>query len=148
MTLQDLEVKPEYRRGDIYYIKRNDPPTETGSEKYAGRPAIIVSNDKANANAKVLEVVYLTTQEKAPIPVHVEINSSSLRSTALCETVYSFDISRFGDYVGHCTPSEMAAIDSALKISLGLNEKPKTVTIYRRIINMLLDELEAVENAN
>lgn len=136
-SFADIPTLTEYKRGEIYYINRVG--TEVGSEQYAGRPAIIVSNDAANRNSNVLEVVYLTTQEKKPLPTHVIINSAQSTSTALCEAVYSVDVSRIGDKCGICTPTEIEAINNALMISLGLI--PKINKTYRKIIDFLLDEL-------
>ena len=43
--------------------------------KEGGRPAVIVSNDVCNEHSRVVEVVFLTTKEKPPLPTHVKINS-------------------------------------------------------------------------
>ena len=112
------------KRGDIYFITRGYD--EEGSEQRAGRPAIIVSNDKCNANSSVLEVVYLTTQPKSDLPTHVDIRSAPKSSVALCEQINSIFRDRFADYIGTCTDYEMALVDAALAISLGLNfDAPK-----------------------
>lgn len=107
------------KRGEIYFITRGY--TEEGSEQRAGRPAIIVSNDKCNENSDVLEVVYLTTQPKNDLPTHVDIRSTERNSIALCEQINSIYRDRFGDYLGTCTEYEMALVDAALAISLSLN---------------------------
>ena len=117
------------KRGEIYFIERGYE--EQGSEQKAGRPAIIVSNDKCNANSSVLEVVYLTTQPKSDLPTHVDIRSAPKNSIALCEQINSVYLERIGDYIGECSEYEMALVDAALAISLGLNfdspKKEKTV---------------------
>ena len=48
------------KRGDIFYIARGG--AATGSEQYADRPAIVVSNNECNKHSSVIEVVYITTQ--------------------------------------------------------------------------------------
>lgn len=112
------------RRGEIYYITRGYD--EEGSEQRAGRPAVIVSNDKCNENSTVLEVVYLTTQAKTDLPTHVDIRSTPRSSIALCEQINSIYKDKFGDYIGTCTDYEMMMIDAALAISLNLTfESPK-----------------------
>ena len=111
------------KRGDIYFIERG---YSVGSEQRAGRPAIIVSNDKCNDNSDVVEVVYLTTQPKSDLPTHVDIRSAPKESIALCEQINSVFVDRVGDYIGTCTDYEMMLIDAALAISLGLNfDAPK-----------------------
>lgn len=119
------------KRGDIYFITRGY--TEEGSEQRAGRPAIIVSNDKCNENSDVLEVVYLTTQPKNDLPTHVDIRSAPKSSIALCEQINSIYRDRFGEYLATCTEYEMALIDAALAISLDLKfdapKKEKAVVV-------------------
>lgn len=118
------------KRGEIYYVERSSSVSASGSEMYAGRPAIIVSNEKNNANSSVFEVVYLTTQPKQDLPTHVSIRSAKRNSIALCEQVTSVSEERIGDYIGVCTDMEMQQIDIALAISLGIDinaEKPVEV---------------------
>ena len=117
------------KRGDIYYIHKDYAPY--GSEQQPGRPAIIVSNNKCNASSSVVEIVFLTTKQKKPLPTHVEIRANYI-STALCEQVHSVDIDRVGTYMCSCTKEEMDQVDKALKISLGLigeNEKGEEVAM-------------------
>ena len=85
------------KRGEIYYIESTY--RETGSEQRGGRPAVIVSNDKNNENSEVVEVVYMTTKPKNDLPTHVFIRT----------------------LIGKLTKSELAAVDSALAISLGID---------------------------
>jgi mRNA interferase MazF len=108
------------KRGEIYYIERYRSE-ETGSEQHAGRPAIIVSNDKNNEFSETVEVVYLTTQPKNDLPTHVEIRSTTRASVALCEQVTTVSVSRVGEYVGTCTSSEMRMLETAIAISLSLD---------------------------
>ena len=107
------------QRGDIHYII--DYKDSVGSEQYAGRPAIIVSNDKCNQHSPVVEIVFLTTKPKHDMPTHVTIRSTSKPSTALCEQITSVSVERLGDYAGTCSDQEMAEIDAALLISLALD---------------------------
>lgn len=109
------------KRGEIYYIEKSPSFAASGSEMYAGRPAVIVSNEANNVNSRVLEVVYLTTQPKTDLPTHVVIRSAKKNSIAICEQVTSVCVDRFGDYIGTCTDLEMQQIDIALAISLGID---------------------------
>ena len=108
-------------RGEIYYIQKT--PRKLLHEQEAGRPAIIVSNNKNNFYNYNVEVVFLTTQEKTPLPTHVTINSSIKKSTALCEQVHTIPKERIAEYCGTCTEAEMAEIDAALCVSLDINLK-------------------------
>ena len=107
-------------RGEIYYIENNLARLTTGSEQQGGRPGIIVSNEKCNEYAAVVEVVYLSSQPKKPLPTHVTV-LASVPSTALCEQIHSVDKSRLQEHIRDCTEEEMKAVDKALLISLGLD---------------------------
>lgn len=109
------------KRGEMYYISI---PMQNGGEKKC-RPGIIVSNDDLNERDGLLEVVYLTTHPSEDLPTHVSIRTCDKPSTAQCESVYSITKSRVGNYCGTCTAEEMAAIDAALLISLGIELEPK-----------------------
>lgn len=110
---KDVEIK----RGDIWYVSKDN---YTGCEQAAGRPAIIVSNEKNNACAETVEVVYLTTQPKKDLPTHVLIRSSERESTALCEQITTVSVDRLLGYKGHLTPAEMTNVEVAMLISLEL----------------------------
>lgn len=110
----------EYYRGDIFYINKG-MGLATGSEMESGRPGIIVSNDKANATSPVVEIVYLTTSKKVPLPTHVPVKCKA-KSTALCEGIYTVSKERLGDFIRSVSTSEMEKIDKALLISLGISQ--------------------------
>ncbi len=111
--------KIEILRGDIFFISQYD------NEQKPTRPAIVVSNNLANKYSTSVEVVFLTSQEKKPLPTHVEV-MCKLPSTALCENIFSIQKERIGDFIRCCTDKEMEKIDKALLISLGIEEKKET----------------------
>ena len=117
----------------------------TGSEQYADRPAIIVSNNECNKHSSVIEVVYMTTQPKADLPTHVTIRSTGRTSIALCEQVSSISTDRVNNYIGQVTDQEMKNIDIALMISLGLNGDTKTVSQYEDTIQKQLQEIDGLK---
>ena len=111
-------------RGEIYYITR---PEYAGAEIRAqGRPAVIVSRQYFARTSPVQQVVFLTTRDKPNLETHVEITSTGVRSTALCEQINSVSVDRFGDRCGVCAPDEMERIDKALAWGLAL-EPPLNV---------------------
>jgi len=132
------------KRGDIYYIESY---YTTGSEQRAGRPAIIVSNDKNNEHSSTVEIVYLTTQPKHDLPTHVTVRGTGRDSIALCEQVTSVAIERLGEYCGVCNNQEMAAIDTALMISLDLTmggTQEKVVEVIKEVPVEVIKEVPAV----
>lgn len=113
-----MNQSKEVKRGDIFYIA-NSKFYSTDPTNEAGRPGIIVSCDELNEHSPVVEVVYLTTKDKKPMPTHVGI-LCKIPSTALCETIYTVTKDRLGDFVRTCTDREMAAIDRGMICSLGI----------------------------
>lgn len=122
------------KRGDIFYIA-NSKFYSTDPSNEAGRPGIIVSNDTLNEHSPVVEVVYLTTKDKKPMPTHVGI-LCKIPSIALCETIYTVTKDRLGDFVRSCTDKEMAEINRGMLCSLGI-----TAPVVER-------EVETSENAD
>lgn len=113
----------EIKRGGVYYI---DNPTFTGHEMAKDRPAVVVSCDAMNCTSSVVSVVYMTGSKPADTPYRVRISAArSVRhgdSTALCDHIYTVDISRVGKYMGQCGQEEMDAIDNALLMTMGLGD--------------------------
>lgn len=108
------------KRGEIYYIKSNY--AETGNEIRGDRPAVIVSNDKCNEFSPVVEVVFLTTAPKKPLPTHVQIFSASRPSIVQCEQICSVAKERVENLQGKLSEEEMKAVNVALAISIGIDD--------------------------
>ncbi len=98
---------------------------QTGQELNKCRPVLVVSNDIGNSASPVITVVPISSKPKT-LPTHVEIgttyNTSSETSTVLAECIRSIDKSRLGDFVGFITQEEMKEVNTAMSISLGLEE--------------------------
>lgn len=136
------------KRGEIYYIESH---YTTGSEQRAGRPAVIVSNDRNNEHSATVEVVYLTTQPKHDLPTHVTVRGTGRDSIALCEQVSTVAIERVGEFCGECNKQEMVAIETALMISLDLSMSSETQEKVVEVIKevpMTVDTDRVVELQN
>ena len=135
----------KYYRGQIYYVYPRDYEY-TGSEQGGGRPAVIVSNDVWNKYSKVVEVVFLTTRGKKPLPTHVAINSAPYPSIALCEQIETVDKERIGNYINELTKTELNRIEKAILISLDIATNirgSKALEKWRRMMESL--EKESVQ---
>ena len=121
--MQDIRI----HRGDIFWVRQDY--AAVGSEARKNRPAIIVSNDKNNTYSETVEIVYLTTAEKKPMPTHVSIETMGKQSTALCEAIYTVDKERLENYYCTLTADEMKLVDQAVLVSLGLTVHPRCISI-------------------
>lgn len=73
----------------------------------------------------MVEIVYLTTKNKKPLPTHTEV-IANIPSTVLCKQIYSVSKEKLGDYVRSCTDAEMERINKCLAISIGLDGLTET----------------------
>jgi mRNA interferase MazF len=114
------------RRGEIVTVGLD--PTR-GAEASKTRPAVVVSNDAANATAArlgrgVITVVPVTsdTERIYPFQVLLPARETGLRqdSKAQAEQVRSVALERIGPQVGQLPAQLMAELDQALRIHLGL----------------------------
>lgn len=138
----------KYYRGQIYYIHHGEV---TGCEQEGGRPGIIISNDVGNEFSRVVEVVFLTTREKKPLPTHVEIESSRKPSVALCEQIETVDKGRIGNYVNEVTQAELKNIEKAILISLDIASNikgSKALEAWRKAMEERLTENDTAEGTD
>lgn len=135
-----------YTRGQIYYIEQPPHSLPTGSEMWANRYGLIVSNDVNNKHANTVEVVYLTTSpdkikriqnNSKSLPTHVMIKSANKDAVALCEQVHSVDKLRIGDYIDTVTPAELDLIDKALLISFGISNTKRPTHLFQKWENCI-----------
>jgi len=110
---------PKY--GDVFYIRLG---RHVGMEQAAGRPAIIVSNNFGNEHSEIVEVVYLTTRPKVPLPTHVSIAAQQgiKESIALCEQISTVSKVRLSDKLGHLNEETMNRVRSGMMVSLNIPE--------------------------
>lgn len=133
-------MENKFYRGEIYFIAESRDYKELGSAQGGGRPAVIVSNDIGNEAGPIVEIVYLTTRDKKPLPTHVKIMSAKLPSTALCENVTTVYKDKIGRYIGQCSVSEMKKIDEALAVSLGLGLNIKSNALVEKWRDAVVEE--------
>jgi mRNA interferase MazF len=114
------------RRGEIVTVSL-DPAR--GSEASKTRPAVVVSNDAANATATrlgrgVVTVVPVTsdTARIYPFQVLLPAHQAGLPhdSKAQAEQVRSVAVERIGERVGQLPAALIAELDQALRVHLSL----------------------------
>lgn len=137
---------PPITRGEIYYI--TSIHDTVGSEQRAGRPALIVSNNKGNQFSPIVEICYLTMKEKPPLPTHITIESGPCGgSIILCEQITTVSIERVGDFMCKLSDSTMDKVDRALMISLDLNPEMVTTDV-KSVPSEDYEKFSAIEKEN
>jgi mRNA interferase MazF len=113
------------RRGEIWQV---DLDPVRGSEANKQRPAVIVSNDRANATADrlgrgVVTVVPITGNTDKIYPFQVLLPAARglvTESKAQAEQIRSIAAQRLLRRVGYISPAELAELDAALRLHLDL----------------------------
>ncbi len=114
------------RRGEIWQV---EPDPARGSEANKTRPAVIVSNDRANATAAglgrgVVTVVPVTSKIDRIYPFQVLLTAPAsglnMDSKAQAEQIRSVATQRLLRRVGRISPRELANLDNALRLHLAL----------------------------
>lgn len=114
------------QRGEIRLV---DLEPVRGSEANKRRPAVIVSNDRANATAGrlgrgVITVVPVTSQVERVYPfqtlMSAEVTGLRTDSKAQAEQIRSIALERVGPVLGRVPLALMAELDNALRLHLQL----------------------------
>ena len=113
-------------RGEVRLVDLD--PTR-GSEASRRRPAVIVSNDRANAAAArldrgVVTVVPVTSNTERVFPFQTLLPAAEtglkVDSKAQAEQIRSVAVERIGPVLGTVPARIMATLDDALRLHLGL----------------------------
>ncbi len=106
------------RRGDVYWVSL-DPVI--GTEIRKTRPAVVVSNDSCNRFGTRVVVLPITSNVSSLFPGEAVIKVKGKQGRALGDQIRSVDKRRLKARAGSLTPAEMALIEEALAITLGLS---------------------------
>lgn len=105
------------RRGDVYWVAL-DP--SLGSEIKKTRPAVIVSNNSCNAFGARVVVLPLTSQVDSLYPGEALITVDGKPARALGDQIRSLDKSRLRARIETLSQDELATVEDAIRVTLGL----------------------------
>lgn len=105
------------KRGDIWWVCF-DP--SVGTEIQKTRPAVIVSNDYANAALDRLVVVPLTSNTSRVYPGECIVNTGLKPGKVMSDQICAVDKSRVKGYMGSLSPEDMQKVNDALRLHLNL----------------------------
>jgi mRNA interferase MazF len=112
------EMSRAPRRGEIYWVALN--PT-VGTEIKKTRPAVVVSNDSCNTHGSRVVVLPVTSNVDSLYPGEALIQIKGQPGRALGDQIRSLDKIRLQSRIGSLTAEEMAAVDEALLVTLGID---------------------------
>lgn len=105
------------KRGEIWWV--NFDPS-VGGEIRKKRPAIIVSNDAANRHLNTVQVVPLTSNISKLYPSEAYVQVKGRKSKAMADQLTTASKQRFLNKDGDLKPSEMKAVERAIRTQLEL----------------------------
>ena len=104
-------------RGEVWWI--NFEPA-VGGEIRKKRPAIIVSNNAANRNLNRVQVVPITSNVSRIYPSEALVKLQGRQGKAMADQLTTVSKQRMMNKAGELTLEEMAAVELAIKLQLGL----------------------------
>jgi mRNA interferase MazF len=105
-------------RGEVYWV--NFDPS-LGGEIQKTRPAIVVSNDAANAVLNRLQVVPITSKTERLYPCEAFVDLNGEKRKAMADQLTTISKQRLGKKLGIIKPDDMARVDAAVILQLALN---------------------------
>lgn len=104
----------QIKRGEIYWV---DLGNRNGSIQGGKRPVVVISNPLNNKFSPTINVLPITSQSKAIIPVHVSIGQEcglATKSIVLTEQMSTINKTQLLKKVGECTKGIMREIAIAI----------------------------------
>jgi len=107
-------------RGGVYWVNF-DPAI--GGEIQKTRPAIVVSNDAANAALNRVQVIPITSKTDRIYPGEALVQVKGEARKAMADQLTTASKLRFGKRVDVLSNSDMARVEAAVALQLGLQLK-------------------------
>ncbi|MFZ0392595.1 MAG: type II toxin-antitoxin system PemK/MazF family toxin [Terracidiphilus sp.] len=107
-------------RGEVYWVSF-DP--SLGGEIQKTRPAVVISNNAANAALNRLQVVPITSKTDRLYPGEALIELNGEKRKAMADQLTTVSRIRLGKRLGAISSADMDRIEDAVMLQLGLNSQ-------------------------
>ena len=109
----------EPRRGEVWWVSF-DP--SLGGEIQKTRPAVVLSNNSANAGLNRVIVVPLTRQTAKVYPGEAIVQLEGEERKAMADQIMTASKKRLRSRVGALSPSDMISVEKAVLLQLGIRK--------------------------
>lgn len=105
------------RRGEVWWVWF-DP--SLGGEIQKTRPALILSNNAANAVLNRVTVVPLTSQTAKVYPAEALVTLNGEQRKAMADQIMTAAKQRLRNRIGNLSPTDMLQVEKAVLLQLGI----------------------------
>lgn len=105
-------------RGDVYWI--NFEPS-VGGEIKKTRPAIVLSNNAANAHLNRIQVIPITSNTDRLYPGEAFISLNAEKRKAMADQLTTVSKQRLGKRLGSLSKEDMGRVEAAVLLQLGID---------------------------
>ena len=107
------------KRGEIYYVV---PPRDFGKQ----RPGVVIQSSLFLENASTITFCLMTGSVQFVNPMRILVNPTRTNgldqpSLVQVDKIVTVDAERIRNRIGTITPTQLATLDAALKLWLGLS---------------------------
>ena len=111
---------PTIRRGEVWWVSFD---RSRGGQIRKRRPAVVLSNDVANAALNRVVVVPVTSQAAKLYPGEARITIEGRPAKAMADQIATAAKERLGSRLGILTPADLEAVERAILFHLSLDRK-------------------------
>jgi mRNA interferase MazF len=112
-----VTVDPHPRRGEVWLVSF-DP--SVGGEIQKTRPAVVLSNDAANASLNRVQVVPISSQMGILYPAEAAVTLNGERRKAMADQIATASTRRLIRRVGALKADDLDAVARAVRLQLGI----------------------------
>jgi mRNA interferase MazF len=105
------------RRGEVWWVSFD---SSVGGEIRKTRPALVLSNNAANTALNRVIVVPLTSQTEKVYPGEAMVTLNGEQRKAMADQIATASKQRLSNKLGSLSPADMAAVEKAVLLQLGI----------------------------